>query len=240
MDITERLGGVSNKKAASMLLNNTDNAKNKVYIGDYFKFYGGYNWQNGSGKTFTAGTAKYVLVERTNDGHLIFMSSERHKLTTESGNALSWTQLITENKLETILLPQLESILGITPVSYTRKSDIPHLTNKKVFLPTEYEIFGEYTHQNESERYDGERQWEAFNFNKESNRKIFRRDVFTGDINNHSPSNNNNGNGYWLATNSSFSNIVSIVYRPDNSNFGFANRFDMTRDYFGVRPCFML
>ena len=45
------------------------------------------------------------------------MSSERHKLTSKSYNALTWENLIIENKLETILLPQLESILGITPVS---------------------------------------------------------------------------------------------------------------------------
>ena len=238
MNITERLGGVSLKTAASRLLNNTDNAKNKVYIGDYFEL-GGYTWQNNLGTTFTAGTAKYTLVERTNSGNLIFMSSERHKLNTESDNALTWTNLITENKLETILLPQLESILGVTPVSYTRKSDIPHLTNKRVFLPTEYEIFGKYSYQKDNETYDGERQWEIFNFNKESNRKIFRRDVKTGDIDNYPPSNNKNGYGYWLATNS-FDEGASYVTNPDFSAFGRANSNYMSGDYIGVRPCFML
>ena len=239
MNITERLGNVTLKQAASMLLNNTDNAKNKVYIGDYIEL-GGYTWQNNSGTTFTAGTAKYTLVERTSDGHLIFMSSERHKLTTESDKALTWEQLITNNKLETILLSQLESILGITPVSYTRKSDIPHLTNKRVFLATEYEIFGKYSYQKENERYPGERQWEAFNFNKEENRKIFRRDVKTGDINNYAPSNSYDGYGYWLATNSSNSGFASDVNNPDYSDFGYASNYRVTIDYYGVRPCFML
>ena len=238
MNITQRLGNVTLKEAASMLLNNTDNAKNKVYIGDYFEL-GGYNWDNGSGKTFTAGTAKYTLVERTEGGNLIFMSSERHKLTTNY-NALTWTQLISENKLETLLLPQLESILGITPVSYTRKSDIAHLRAKKVFLPTEYELFGKYDHQIENERYEGERQWEAFNFNKEANRKIFRRDVITGNINNYSPSTNNYGSGYWLATNSSRSGDASLVNNPDFSSFGYANTDNMNYNKYGVRPCFML
>ena len=240
MNITERLGNVTLKEAANMLLNNTDNAKNKVYIGDYFEL-GGYNWQNGSGTTFTAGTAKYTLVERTSDNHLIFMSSERHKLTTESRNALTWTQLITENKLETILLPQLESILGITPVSYTRKSDIPHLTNKKVFLPTEYEIFGTYSYQYPYERYDGERQWEAFNFKKEENRKIFRRDVITGDINNYADSDDNNGYAYWLATRSTTNyDYSTVVHSPYRSDFGNANTIPSTSNAMGVRPCFML
>ena len=239
MNVRDRLGGVSLKQAASMLLNNTDNAKNKVYIGDYFEL-GGYTWQNNSGTTFTAGTAKYVLVERTTDGHLIFMSSERHKLTTEESKALTWEILITNNKLETLLLPQLESILGITPISYTRKSDIPHLTNKRVFLPTEYEIFGTYTYQKENERYSGERQWEIFNFNKETNRKIFRRDVITGNINTYAPSKNNNGYGYWLATNSSTSDLASFVANPGNSGFGGANYHGVTHGGFGVRPCFML
>ena len=239
MNITERLGNVTLKQAVNMLFNNTDNAKNKVYIGDYFEL-GGYTWQNNAGTTFTAGTAKYTLVERTADGHLIFMSSERHKLTSESTKALTWTQLITENKLETILLPQLESILGITPVSYTRKSDIPHLTNKKVFLPTEYEIFGKYTYQKENERYDGERQWEIFRFNKEENRKIFRRDVITGNINTYAPTNDNNGYGYWLATTSSGSGYASRVINPDNSDFGYASDGNVTSDGGGVRPCFML
>ena len=239
MNITERLGGVSLKQAASMLLNNTDNAKNKVYIGDYFEL-GGYTWQNKSGTTFTAGTAKYTLVERTSSGNLIFMSSERHKLTSEGYNALTWENLITNNKLETILLPQLESILGITPVSYTRKSDIPHLTNKRVFLPTEYEIFGTYNYQKENERYEGERQWEAFNFNKEANRKIFRRDVITGNINNYAPSNDDNGYGYWLATSSSLSDGASNVGSSDNSRFGGTTYNDVTNRYIGVRPCFML
>ena len=239
MNITERLGNVTLKQAASMLLNNTDNAKNKVYIGDYFEL-GGYTWQNGSGTTFTAGTAKYTLVERTVDGNLIFMSSERHKLTSESYNTLSWIQLITENKLETILLPQLESILGITPISYTRKSDIPHLTNKRVFLPTEYEIFGTYNHQKETERYSGERQWEIFNFNKEENRKIFRRDVITGNINNYATTDEYNGWGYWLANNSSYSGTASHVYDPARSGFGVANYYRVDYGYIGVRPCFML
>ena len=239
MNIIDRLGGVSLKQAASMLLNNTDNAKNKVYIGDYFEL-GGYNWQNGLGTTFTAGTAKYVLVERTSDGHLIFMSLERHKLTSESGKALSWKDLITDNKLETILLPQLQSKLGVTPVSYTRKSDIPHLKDKRVFLPTEYNIFGEYKYQKEYERYEGERQWKIFRFNKEENRKIFRRDVITGDISNYAPSNGNNAYGYWLATNSSISGCASIVSYPDYSDFGFANYDSVACDDFGVRPCFML
>ena len=240
MNVRDRLGGVSLKQAASMLLNNTDNAKGKVYIGDYFEL-GGYTWQNDSGSTFTAGTAKYTLVERTSDGHLIFMSSERHKLTSESYNALVWKNLITNNKLETLLLPQLESILGITPVSYTRKSDIPHLTNKRVFLPTEYEIFGKYTFQKENERYDGERQWEIFDFNKEENRKIFIRDVITGNINTYAPSNAYNGYGYWLATNSSDSGDASIVrYQPEYSDFGNANNNNVTNDNNGVRPCFML
>ena len=239
MNITNRLGGVSLKQAASMLLNDTNKAKLKVYIGDYFEL-GGYTWQNNSGTTFTAGTAKYTLVERTVDGHLIFMSSERHKLTTENYNVLSWTNLITDNKLETILLSQLQSILGITPVSYTRKSDIPHLTNKKVFLPTEYEIFGTYTYQAANERYNGERQWEIFNFNKESNRKVFRRDVNTGDINNYALSNNNNGYGYWLATNSSYSGLASLVRDPDDSVFGFAGHDYVDYGHSGVRPCFML
>ena len=239
MNITERLGGVTLKQAASMLLNNTNNAKNKVYIGDYFEL-GGYTWQNKSGTTFTAGTAKYTLVERTSSGNLIFMSSERHKLTTESSNALSWENLITNNKLETILLPQLESILGITPVSYTRKSDISHLKDKRVFLPTEYEIFGNYTYQVTNERYDGERQWEIFRFNKETNRKIFRRDVITGNINAYAPSDFYNGYGYWLATNSSFSGLASFVIHPDNSDFGYARYNYVTYDHRGVRPCFML
>ena len=239
MNVRDRLGGVSLQQAASMLLNNTNNAKNKVYIGDYFEL-GGYTWQNDSGETFTAGTAKYTLVERTASGNLIFMSSERHKLTSESCKALTWTNLITNNKLETLLLPQLESILGITPVSYTRKSDIPHLTNKKVFLPTKYEIFGTYEYMNENERYDGERQWEAFNFNKEENRKIFRRDVITGNINTYAPSDEYNGYGYWLATYSSYSDHVSFVYDPDLYNFGnFGNYYQGNID-FGVRPCFML
>ena len=239
MNVRDRLGGVSLQQAASMLLNNTDNAKNKVYIGDYFEL-GGYTWQNKSGTTFTAGTAKYTLVERTVDGHLIFMSSERHKLTSEKDNALTWEQLITNNKLETILLPQLESILGITPVSYTRKSDISHLTNKRVFLPTEYEIFGTYTYQATNERYSGERQWEIFNFNKETNRKIFRRDVITGNINTYAPSDSNDGWGYWLATNSSRSGGASVVYGPDDSDFGLAYYYSVTNVCFGVRPCFML
>ena len=239
MNITERLGNVTLKQAASMLLNNTDNAKNKVYIGDYFEL-GGYTWQNNSGTTFTAGTAKYTLVERTSDNHLIFMSSERHKLTSETSNALTWTNLITNNKLETILLPQLESILGITPVNYTRKSDIPYLTNKRVFLPTEYEIFGKYTHQKENERYEGERQWEIFNFSKELNRKIFRRDVITGNINTYAPTDSNNGWGYWLATNSSDSDHASDVIGPDLSDFGLADYDVVDRVYLGVRPCFML
>ena len=239
MNITERLGNVTLKQAASMLLNNTDNAKNKVYIGDYFEL-GGYTWQNNSGTTFTAGTAKYTLVERTSDNHLIFMSSERHKLTSETSNALTWTNLITNNKLETILLPQLESILGITPVNYTRKSDIPYLTNKRVFLPTEYEIFGKYTHQKENERYEGERQWEIFNFSKELNRKIFRRDVITGNINTYAPTDSNNGWGYWLATNSSDSAHASDVIGPDLSDFGLADYDVVDRVYLGVRPCFML
>ena len=239
MNICDRLGGVSLQQAASMLLNNTDNAKNKVYIGDYFEL-GGYTWQNNSGTTFTAGTAKYTLVERTSSGHLIFMSSERHKLTSESNNALTWDQLITENKLETILLPQLQSILGVTPVSYTRKSDIPHLRDKRVFLPTEYEIFGEYEYQKEDERYNGERQWEIFRTDKESNRKIFRRDVKTGDINTYAPSDYYNGYGYLLATNSSYSGYASRVHSPDHSGFGDANYGDVTYDSNGVRPCFML
>ena len=239
MNVRDRLGGVSLKQAASMLLNNTDNAKNKVYIGDYFEL-GGYTWQNKSGTTFTAGTAKYVLVERTSDGYLIFMSSERHKLTSETKNALTWTNLISNNKLETILLPQLESILGVTPVSYTRKSDISHLTDKRVFLPTEYEIFGTYTYQKENERYSGERQWEIFNFNKETNRKIFRRDVITGNINTYAPSNNNNGYGYWLATNSSISDCASLVDGPAGSDFGLAAYSNVRFDIIGVRPCFML
>ena len=239
MNVTERLGGVSLQQAASMLLNNTDNAKNKVYVGDYFEL-GGYTWQTNSGTTFTAGTARYTLVERTTDGNLIFMSSERHKLTSEEFNALIWTNLITDNKLETILLPQLQSILGITPVSYTRKSDIPHLTNKRVFLPTEYEIFGTYGYQKENERYSGERQWEIFNFNKEANRKIFRRDVITGNINTYAPSNDDNGHGYWLATNSSNSGRASTVNHPDSSDFGYAGYSNVNYDYYGVRPCFML
>ena len=74
MNIQDRLSGVSLKEAASMLLNNTNGAKFKVYIGDYFEL-GGYTWEDKSGTTFTAGTAKYTLVERTADGHLIFMSS---------------------------------------------------------------------------------------------------------------------------------------------------------------------
>ena len=168
------------------------------------------------------------------------MSSERHKLTSESSNALTWKNLITENKLETILLPKLESILGITPVSYTRKSDIPHLTNKKVFLPTEYEIFGKYSHQKENERYSGERQWEIFRIDKEERRRYFRRDVNTGDINTYAPSNSNNGYGYWLATNSSRSGYASLVVFPDNSDFGFASRYSVTDVPVGVRPCFML
>ena len=239
MNITERLGNVSLKQAASMLLNDTDNAKSKVYIGDYFEL-GGYTWQNNSGKTFTAGTAKYTLVERTDDNHLIFMSSERHKKTNESYMALSWTNLITENKLETILLPQLQSILGITPVSYTRKSNIPHLTNKRVFLPTEYEIFGTYTYQATNERYDGERQWEAFRTNTEKNRKIFRRDVITGDILNYAPSDSNNGYGYWLATKGSSYAYASNVSNPDDSGFGTADYYSVTDNNIGVRPCFML
>ena len=239
MNITQRLGNVSLKQAASMLLNNTDNAKNKVYIGDYFKL-GGYTWQNNSGTTFTAGTAKYTLVERTSDNHLIFMSSERHKLTSETSKALSWKQLITENKLETILLPQLESILGITPVSYTRKSDIPHLTNKKVFLPTEYEIFGKYDFQKENERYSGERQWEIFRTDKEERRRYFRRDVNTGDINTYAPSNSDNGWGYWLATNSIRSGYASLVLNPGSSDCGYASRYSVTDVPVGVRPCFML
>jgi len=240
MNVTDRLGGVSLKQAASMLLNNVDNAKNKVYIGDYFEL-GGYTWENNSGTTFTAGTAKYVLVERTSDGHLIFMSSERHKLTSESDKALSWKDLITDNKLETLLLPQLESILGVTPVSYTRKSDIPHLTNKRVFLPTEYEIFGEYQYQNSNERYNGERQWEIFNFNKEPKRKIFRRDVMTGNINTYDPSlNHYHTYGYWLATNGSISGCASIVDGPDDSDFGGASFDHVSSPYIGVRPCFML
>ena len=64
---------------------------------EYFAFEFG-DTKNKLGTTFTAGTAKYTLVERTTDGHLIFMSSERHKLTTESGNSLSWEQNI--SKLE--------------------------------------------------------------------------------------------------------------------------------------------
>ena len=155
-------------------------------------------------------------------------------------NALTWTNLISNNKLETILLSQLESILGITPVSYTRKSDISHLTNKKVFLPTEYEIFGKYEWQKENERYSGERQWEAFNFNKEENRKIFRRDVITGNINTYATTNNENGWGYWLATNSSTSDYASIVSHPDNSGFGYAGNNYVNYDDCGVRPCFML
>ena len=239
MNVRDRLGGVSLKQAASMLLNNTDNSKNKVYIGDYFEL-GGYTWQNNSGTTFTAGTAKYTLVERTVDGHLIFMSSERHKLTSDLNNALTWENLISGNELETILLPQLESILGITPVSYTRKSDIPHLTNKRVFLHTEYEIFGKYTFQNENERYSGERQWEIFNFNKETNRKIFRRDVITGNINTYAPSDDYNGYGYWSATNSSFSADVLFVAHPDHSDFGGAGLSGVRGVGIGVRPCFML
>ena len=241
MNITERLGNVTLKEAASMLLNNTDNAKNKVYIGDYFEL-GGYTWRNtnGPGDKFTAGTAKYVLVERTSDGHLIFMSSERHKKTNEDYMAFSWNDLITNNKLETILLPQLKSILGITPVSYTRKSDIPHLTNKKVFLPTEYEIFGKYRNQASNERYDGERQWEIFNFNKESNRKIFRRDVITGNINTYAPSNNDSGYGYLLATKSYSSGRVSYVYYPAGPDFGYATDSPEISEREGVRPCFML
>ena len=239
MNITERLGGVTLKQAASMLLNNTNNAKNKVYIGDYFEL-GGYNWQDTRGTTFTAGTAKYTLVERTSSGNLIFMSSERHKLTTESSNALSWENLITNNKLETILLPQLESILGITPVSYTRKSDISHLKDKRVFLPTEYEIFGKYAYQVTNERYDGERQWEIFRTDKEENRKIFRRDVISGNINTYAPSDGYNGFGYWLATNSSDSGGASFVSFPDGSDFGFAGNYSVAYDGLGVRPCFML
>ena len=239
MNVCDRLGGVSLKQAASMLLNNTDDAKNKVYIGDYFEL-GGYNWQDTRGTTFTAGTAKYTLVERTSSGNLIFMSSERHKLTTESSNALSWENLITNNKLETILLPQLESILGITPVSYTRKSDISHLKDKRVFLPTEYEIFGKYEYQKENERYSGERQWEIFRTDKEENRKIFRRDVISGNINTYAPSDGYNGFGYWLATNSSDSGGASFVSFPDGSDFGFAGNYSVAYDGLGVRPCFML
>ena len=241
MNVRERLGNVTLKQAASMLLNNTDNAKNKVYIGDYFEL-GVYTWQNNSDTKFTAGTAKYTLVERTDDGHLIFMSSERHKLTTESNGLLSWTMLITINKLETILLPQLESILGITPVSYTRKSNITYLTNKKVFLPTEYNIFGEYKYQREDDRYEGERQWEIFRFNKEENRKIFRRDVITGNINTYAPSDDNNGYGYWLATRveTSGTNSASRVNLPDNSFFGYADWNTIGTYSTGVRPCFML
>jgi len=239
MNVTDRLGGVSLKQAASMLLNNVDNAKNKVYIGDYFEL-GGYTWENNSGTTFTAGTAKYVLVERTSDGHLIFMSSERHKLTSESDKALSWKDLITDNKLETLLLPQLESILGVTPVSYTRKSDIPHLTNKRVFLPTEYEIFGEYQSQRNTERYSGERQWEIFNFNKESDRKIFRRDVNTGNIHTTAATNNYYGYGYWLATNGASSGNASNVHTLDANGYGNVGSTGVTNVRYGVRPCFML
>ena len=242
MNICDRLGGVSLKQAASMLLNNTDNAKNKVYIGDYFEL-GGYTWQNIDGTTFTAGTAKYVLVERTMFrgyiGNLIFMSSERHKLF-EYNNGLTWKDLITNNKLEILLLPQLESILGITPVSYTRKDDIPHLKDKRVFLPTEYEIFGKYEDQKEDERYNGERQWEIFRTDKEENRKIFRRDVITGNINEYVPSDSYNGYGYWLATNSSGSGGASIVNLPDNSDFGNAGNNGVNHPIIGVRPCFML
>ena len=235
MNITERLGNVTLKEAASMLLNNTNGAKFKVYIGDYFEL-GGYTWEDKSGTTFTAGKAKYVLSERTSDGNLIFMSSERHKLTSDSRNSLTWNQLITNNKLETILLPQLQSILGITPVAYTRKNDISYLTNKRVFLPTEYELYGIYTSQKENERYRGERQWEIFDYNKEENRKIFRRDVRTGDIDDYV----DYGFGYWLATNSSDSGNASIVNYPDNSDFGYAYNTDETNDNYGVRPCFML
>ena len=210
-----------------------------VFQAYYFEL-GGYTWQNNSGTTFTAGTAKYTLVERTVDGHLIFMSSERHKLTTESGKALTWEQLITENKLETILLPQLESILGITPVSYTRISHISHLTNKKVFLPTEYEIFGTYSYQYPYERYDGERQWEAFRFKKEENRKIFRRDVITGNIDNYADSDDNNGYAYWLATRSANYDDSTVVHSPYRSDFGNANTIPSTSNAMGVRPCFML
>ena len=242
MNICDRLGGVSLKQAASMLLNNTDNAKNKVYIGDYFEL-GGYTWQNIDGTTFTAGTAKYVLVERTMFrgyiGNLIFMSSERHKLF-EYNNGLTWKDLITNNKLEILLLPQLESILGITPVSYTRKDDIPHLKDKRVFLPTEYEIFGKYEDQKEDERYNGERQWEIFRTDKEENRKIFRRDVITGNINEYVPSDSYNGYGYWLATNSSSSGYASLVNSPDGSDFGDAHLNGVINPNIGVRPCFML
>lgn len=244
MNIIDRLGVETLSDAASMLLNDTDGAKSKVYVGDYFEL-GGYVWRSNSDETptFPAGFAKYVLVERTSDGHLIFMSSERHKLISEPGQALTWEQLITNNMLETILLPQLQSRLGITPVSYTRKSDISHLTNKTVFLPTEYEIFGEYTLQVENERYSGERQWEIFNFTKKPNRKIFRRDVITrnGYTNEYAPSDDNNGYGCWLANTSINDEYASTLCRPSNSdNYGYAYHDKMTNAYYGVRPCFML
>ncbi len=226
MNVRDRLGGVSLQQAASMLYNNTDNAKNKVYVGDYFDF--------------GDGLAKYVLVERTANGNLIFMSSERHKNTqykTEGG----WPWANFSNQYN--VLNVFKSKLGLTPRYYTRKSDRSHL-NGYVFAPTVYELFGTYFEVDEyvvsEDIYPGERQWEAFNFNKEANRKIFRRDVITGNINTYAPSNVNDAWGYWLATNSSGSGHASVVDNPDRSDFGFADGGNVTNVNNGARPCFML